>query len=744
MDTLSTNSHPRRTIALTFSGGGFRAAGFSLGTMVLLQKLGLLSKVQAISSASGGSIAAAFFLMAKAKVYTTEKPDLLDGNSFYQEFYTRLKYFLESDKVANGILSDLGGSQKMIKNAANCYKEQLLETLFGISKPSPARGTKEINERVWQLLQDANTSPDCLSINSTNMTDASLFRFAMLRTIIISEDKEIRREGKGIVIGNKFIDISDPKNQQISQDCQNLSLGDMIAASSCFPLGFEPIIFPDDFGDNQESLKRLQKLTPNQDRVALMDAGLYDNLALTSVESLRLTSVEFLGFSLAQSKKIKLPNKIDLVIATDADNLEPSSALLEPSKLNQVKKFEDLDLVKNLTGFTRTVLQAIIKPLNFLFTSFKCRWIGWLASQVGIRGDELSAHNSWRSLDHNKLAKLIPDRLKELSPVFGSFLQRNRKLTYQFLQYKYEQESNNSKVESQKIDLVRNLIFDLYRRNDQDLALSELDCQVQEWKEEAPLESGETLKQIKNMIAKINTLVLALVLDENEELDTKDLIGRFEINETNNQEYLICLSKLATALPTTLWLKWYNVCSVDSSEISLIKKILDPKSVLIWKIDNQEQTKKLITNLKMTFASKKEDKRVTAAEVVIACGFVAACYNLLEYSASKTELLYSNQSDFTLTKVDRNNPEQMKTLAEIFKAKFSEKSQDLNLDIGEIKKAAAIWWEIISRESPSQNFSEEESLHLFIKHIVQMLEELPAAKVLAVMERRDAIATLLK
>lgn len=142
----------------------------------------------------------------------------------------------------------------------------------------------------------------------------------------------------------------------------------------------------------------------------------------------------------------------------------------------------------------------------------------------------------------------------------------------------------------------------------------------------------------------------------------------------------------------------------------------------------------------MTFASQKEDKRVTAAEVVIACGFVAACYNLLEYSANKSKLLYSNQSDFTLTKVDRNNPQQMKTLAEIFKANFSEKSQYLNLDIGEIKKAAAIWWEIISRESPSQNFSEEESLHLFIKHIVQMLEELPPEKVSTVMEKRDVIA----
>lgn len=726
MDTFSVNSNPRRSIALTFSGGGFRAAGFSLGTMVLLQKLGLLEKVQAISSASGGSITAAFFLMAKAKLYTLEKPCLSDCFSFFQEFYIPLKSFLESDKVADAILSDLGGSQKMIKNAANSYNEQLLETLWGISEPSATEKTKEISERVWQLLQDPNTSPDCLSINSTNMTDASLFRFAMLRTII-SEDKEIRREGKGIVIGNKFIDISDPKNQQISQDCQNLSLGDMIAASSCFPLGFEPIIFPDDFCDNKESLNRLQKLTPNQAKVALMDAGLYDNLALTSVESLR--------FSSEKPNGIKLPNKIDLVIATDADNLEPSSALLDPSKLNQVNKFEDL--IKNFRFFAREFIQATIKSLNFLFTSFKFGRVSCLASQVGIKGDDLPAHISWRSLDHNKLAKLIPDRLKELSPVFGSFLQRNRKLTYQFLQYKYEKESSN-------IDLIRNLIFDLYRRNDQDLALSELDCQVQEWKEETPPASGEILDQIKAMIKKINTLVLALILDKNESVDTKNLMERFEINETNNQEYLICLSKLATALPTTLWLKWYSICSVESSEISLIKKILDPKSVLIWKIDNQEEKKNPTTNLTMTFASKKEDKRVTAAEVVIACGFVAACYNLLEYSANKAELLYSNQSGLTLTKVNRNDSEQMKTLAQTFKAKFSEKFQDLNLDIEEIKKAAAIWWKIISKESPSQNHSEEESLHLFIKSIVQIVEELPPEKIQLVTKKSEAIATLLK
>ena len=43
-------------IALSLSGGGVRAVGFHLGTMSMLDRLGLLSKVEIISSVSGGSL----------------------------------------------------------------------------------------------------------------------------------------------------------------------------------------------------------------------------------------------------------------------------------------------------------------------------------------------------------------------------------------------------------------------------------------------------------------------------------------------------------------------------------------------------------------------------------------------------------------------------------------------------------------------------------------------------------------
>src|SRR6266566_7386366 len=49
----------RRGIALCLSGGGFRAALFHLGALRRLNELGILSKIDTITSVSGGSITAA-------------------------------------------------------------------------------------------------------------------------------------------------------------------------------------------------------------------------------------------------------------------------------------------------------------------------------------------------------------------------------------------------------------------------------------------------------------------------------------------------------------------------------------------------------------------------------------------------------------------------------------------------------------------------------------------------------------
>ncbi|HET9025467.1 MAG TPA: patatin-like phospholipase family protein, partial [Burkholderiaceae bacterium] len=54
--TINVNGEEKR-IGLALSGGGFRAAGFHLGVMRELQRLGILAKLDVLSCVSGGSIA---------------------------------------------------------------------------------------------------------------------------------------------------------------------------------------------------------------------------------------------------------------------------------------------------------------------------------------------------------------------------------------------------------------------------------------------------------------------------------------------------------------------------------------------------------------------------------------------------------------------------------------------------------------------------------------------------------------
>lgn len=55
----------KKRIGLALSGGGYRAAAYHIGTLRALRKLGILDKLDVISSISGGSITAAYYALHK-------------------------------------------------------------------------------------------------------------------------------------------------------------------------------------------------------------------------------------------------------------------------------------------------------------------------------------------------------------------------------------------------------------------------------------------------------------------------------------------------------------------------------------------------------------------------------------------------------------------------------------------------------------------------------------------------------
>ena len=70
-----------KKIGLALSGGGYRAAAYHIGALRALRKLGILDKVDVISSVSGGSITAAYYALHK--------------NDNYEEFEQALKVKLQ-------------------------------------------------------------------------------------------------------------------------------------------------------------------------------------------------------------------------------------------------------------------------------------------------------------------------------------------------------------------------------------------------------------------------------------------------------------------------------------------------------------------------------------------------------------------------------------------------------------------------------------------------------------------------
>ena len=54
-----------KKIGVALSGGGYKGAAYHIGTLRALHRLGVLDKVDVISSASGGSITAAYYALNK-------------------------------------------------------------------------------------------------------------------------------------------------------------------------------------------------------------------------------------------------------------------------------------------------------------------------------------------------------------------------------------------------------------------------------------------------------------------------------------------------------------------------------------------------------------------------------------------------------------------------------------------------------------------------------------------------------
>jgi NTE family protein len=93
---LSDEAAANERVGLALSGGGFRAAFFHIGVLARLAELGILPKVEVISTVSGGSIVGALYYL-HVKNLLEEKPDADIDHADYVELVQRLEHdFLQA------------------------------------------------------------------------------------------------------------------------------------------------------------------------------------------------------------------------------------------------------------------------------------------------------------------------------------------------------------------------------------------------------------------------------------------------------------------------------------------------------------------------------------------------------------------------------------------------------------------------------------------------------------------------
>jgi predicted acylesterase/phospholipase RssA len=477
MSQTTQQSNLPQHIGLALSGGGYRAAGFHLGLLSYLNRVNLLKQVKMISTVSGGTFTGAKYTLS-----------LVAGQSF-QEFYQEYYAFLKNTKLVELALNKLNRKETttpslrtdLITASAQVYAETFLQKPNG----KPYRFGDILNTKI--PLQE-------VIFNATEFRTGLAFRFQC------SANSKAK-----IGNGNLSIDRS---------DAAHIRVADIVAASSCFPGGFEPLAFPGDFNwsdssDSSDSsnssdsnvfnnvkaavYKKLSKVDPKQiifdenplildedlelvesnssiiegkeyQDVALMDGGIYDNQGIDSLW-------------LAENRS---QVKLDLFIISDVDQ-RPGSlySFPEPIKVSKLT-LDAIDwLSKILIVFCAFTLVTMGYEFIKDYLSGEFIWLDFFlyiipillataTASILLWGRNIIknrilplvpqvgivAWNDLKNLTINQVVNGISLRLSSLQAMAGSvFMQRIRSLSYRFIYQQYE------KNERQK--LIFNLIYEL-------------------------------------------------------------------------------------------------------------------------------------------------------------------------------------------------------------------------------------------------------------------------------------------
>ena len=285
---------PRTKLGLALSGGGFRAALFHIGVLARMAELGLLRRVEVISTVSGGSIVGALYYLHVKRLLESTPDDRIADADFVQlvadverEFTAAVQKNIRA-RIFLNLWKNFGMARPSYSRSDRIG--DLLDRLFYRPAWPGKRETKHwglvetqiaLHElRIQPFGDERDFRPDehnaergakvpILAINATTLNTGHSWRFEAVRMgEPLPRDPRTRRIAAE-VDKNRRLDhgyfVADPGpngHSAITSRQRDFPLGLAVAASACVPTLFHPLAISGLY----DGL-----------RVELVDGGVHDN-----------------------------------------------------------------------------------------------------------------------------------------------------------------------------------------------------------------------------------------------------------------------------------------------------------------------------------------------------------------------------------------------------------------------------------------------------------------------------------
>jgi NTE family protein len=233
-----------KKIGLALSGGGYRVVAYHIGTLRALNRLGILNKVDVISSVSGGSIVAAYYVLQKGNY-----------EEFERTFIAKLQKGVLCFSIINlMIVLALILISVLLLGWCMLLPDFVLLFFFWFKLLPVSIWIEKKYDSLFFHKAKLSELPEkpLLAINSTNVATGTLFTFSRLKM----SGYEYKIKDKKQMFNNK-----------------NFPVARAVMASSCVPFAFSPVKIAKQYYALDENGTRT---IPNP-KPLLIDGGLYDN-----------------------------------------------------------------------------------------------------------------------------------------------------------------------------------------------------------------------------------------------------------------------------------------------------------------------------------------------------------------------------------------------------------------------------------------------------------------------------------